>query len=140
MFFDQFKDFLVLILVVAAAVSFVVGMIWPDEGISDTLVILAILILNAFIGVSQEHKAILFDEPLVNEGAPGPAESPQPLFDVTLDRQPLVIPPTLGKPFLKEHPELCITPETAFKHLREANRVVFLGYSLPTTDLPVSLC
>jgi Ca2+-transporting ATPase len=57
MFLDQFKDFLVLILVAAAVISFVVGMVSPDESITDAFVILAILVLNAILGVMQEHKA-----------------------------------------------------------------------------------
>jgi len=51
MFLDQFRDLLVLILVAACAVSFAM------REITDALVILAILVLNALLGVIQEHKA-----------------------------------------------------------------------------------
>ena len=51
MFLGQFKDFLVLILVGAAIISMVMAE-W-----TDALVILAILALNAILGVSQERKA-----------------------------------------------------------------------------------
>jgi Ca2+-transporting ATPase len=51
MFLGQFKDFLVLILVAAAAVSLAVG------EMTDAGVILAILILNACLGVAQERRA-----------------------------------------------------------------------------------
>jgi Ca2+-transporting ATPase len=51
MFLDQFKDFLVLILLAAGIVSLLVG-----EPL-DAGVILAILLLNAALGVGQEHKA-----------------------------------------------------------------------------------
>jgi Ca2+-transporting ATPase len=51
MFVDQFKDFLVLILVAAAVVSVAMG------ETTDALVIIAILVLNAVLGVTQEHKA-----------------------------------------------------------------------------------
>jgi len=51
MFADQFKDFLVLILVGACVVSFALG------ETTDALAILAILILNALLGVVQEHRA-----------------------------------------------------------------------------------
>ena len=58
MFFDQFKDLLVLILVAAAVISLVVGFLNPEEGgVTDAIVIFAILILNAIIGLSQEMKA-----------------------------------------------------------------------------------
>ncbi len=51
MFLGQFKDFLVLILVAAALVSLVM------QEMTDALVIIAILILNAILGVTQERKA-----------------------------------------------------------------------------------
>ena len=51
MFIDQFKDFLILILVAAAAISGLLG------ETTDTTVIIAILIINAVLGVSQERKA-----------------------------------------------------------------------------------
>lgn len=51
MVFEQLKDFLVLILMVAAVVSIFLG-----ETVEGT-VILAIVILNTFLGVSQERKA-----------------------------------------------------------------------------------
>jgi len=51
MFLAQFKDFLVLILVAAAVVSLAMG------EITDSLTIIAILILNAVLGITQERKA-----------------------------------------------------------------------------------
>jgi Ca2+-transporting ATPase len=51
MFIDQFKDFLILILVAAAAISGLLG------ETTDATVIIAILIINAVLGVSQERKA-----------------------------------------------------------------------------------
>ncbi|MDD3478110.1 MAG: HAD-IC family P-type ATPase, partial [Candidatus Izemoplasmatales bacterium] len=56
MFLDQFKDFLVIILLIAALISIVTG-IMTQEGIVDGIVILAIVILNAVLGVSQEQRA-----------------------------------------------------------------------------------
>lgn len=51
MFFEQFRDFLVLILLGAAAISLVLG------ETTDALVIIAILIVNACLGVFQEYRA-----------------------------------------------------------------------------------
>ncbi|MCA9973254.1 MAG: cation-translocating P-type ATPase [Anaerolineales bacterium] len=48
---DQFKDLMVIILLLAAIVSFVLG-----EG-TDVIVIMAIVVLNAAIGFSQEYRA-----------------------------------------------------------------------------------
>lgn len=56
MFFDQFKDFLVIILIVASIISIVVG-IMEGEGIIDGIIIMAIVILNAILGVVQENRA-----------------------------------------------------------------------------------
>ena len=53
MLLDQFKDFLVLILVAAAIVSIALGE-WVDAG-----AIILIVVLNAVIGVVQESKAVL---------------------------------------------------------------------------------
>ena len=51
MFLDQFKDFLVIILMIAAVVSIVLG------EYLDGSIILAIVILNAILGVTQENRA-----------------------------------------------------------------------------------
>lgn len=55
-FIDQFKDFSILILIIAAIVSGIVG-ISEGEGITDTVIILIVVIVNAIIGVVQESKA-----------------------------------------------------------------------------------
>ncbi len=55
-FLEQFKDFSVIILIIAAVVSGIVGQI-DGEGLTDTIIILIVVLLNAVIGVSQEAKA-----------------------------------------------------------------------------------
>ena len=55
-FLEQFKDFSIIILLIAAIVSGAVG-IAQGEGITDTIIILIVVIVNAIIGVSQESKA-----------------------------------------------------------------------------------
>lgn len=55
-FLNQFKSFMIIVLLVAAAVSGVVGS-FNGEGFTDTIIILAIVILNAIVGVMQEAKA-----------------------------------------------------------------------------------
>jgi P-type Ca2+ transporter type 2C len=51
LFIKQFKSFLVLVLVIAAVIS------WFAEHEIDAVVIMAIVIVNAIIGFSQEYKA-----------------------------------------------------------------------------------
>jgi len=57
-FLDQFKDFMVIVLIVAAIISFTIAFIArkPEETIEGFL-ILAIVIINAALGVFQEAKA-----------------------------------------------------------------------------------
>lgn len=69
MFFSQFKSFMIIILLVAAAISGVVG-VMEGEGLFDTFIILGILILNALIGAFQEKKAESSLEALMNLAAP----------------------------------------------------------------------
>ena len=55
-FLEQFKDFSIIILIIAAIVSGFVG-VAEGEGITDTIIILIVVIVNAIIGVTQEAKA-----------------------------------------------------------------------------------
>ena len=52
-FLEQFKDFSIIILIIAAIVSGAVG-IAQNEGVTDTIIILIVVIVNAIIGVTQE--------------------------------------------------------------------------------------
>lgn len=55
-FVNQFKSFMIIVLIIAGIVSGVVGYL-EGEGFTDTIIILAIVLINAIIGVSQEAKA-----------------------------------------------------------------------------------
>ena len=55
-FISQFKSFMIIVLIFAAIISGVTGYM-NGEGITDALIILSILIVNAIIGVFQEAKA-----------------------------------------------------------------------------------
>ena len=55
-FLEQFKDFSIIVLIIAAIVSGVVG-VAQGEGFTDTIIILIVVLLNAIIGVAQESKA-----------------------------------------------------------------------------------
>lgn len=51
MFLYQFTDFMILILIAAAVISGIIG------DLTDTIIILIIVILNAFVGFIQEYRA-----------------------------------------------------------------------------------
>jgi Ca2+-transporting ATPase len=50
-FLAQFKDLMIIVLLVAAGIAGLVG------DLTDTLIILAIVVVNAVIGVVQEYRA-----------------------------------------------------------------------------------
>ncbi len=55
-FFAQFRSFMIIVLIVAAAVSGTIGYM-EGEGFTDAIIILAIVIINAIIGTAQEARA-----------------------------------------------------------------------------------
>ncbi len=70
-FFEQFKDAMILILLAAAAISFVIAIVEknPKEFFEPVLILL-IVILNAVMGVMQESKAEKALEALKSMSAP----------------------------------------------------------------------
>ncbi|KNF07659.1 cation transport ATPase, partial [Gottschalkia purinilytica] len=64
MFFNQFKDLMVIILIIASIISGIVG------EISDTVIIMIVVLLNALLGVIQENKAEKSLEALKNLSSP----------------------------------------------------------------------
>ena len=68
-FLAQFRSFMIIVLLIAAVISGVVGVL-EGEGLLDTFVILGILIVNALIGAIQEKKAETSLEALKSMAAP----------------------------------------------------------------------
>ncbi len=68
-FLAQFKSFMILVLIAAAVVSGVVG-VMNGEGFTDAIIIMVIVVLNAIIGVAQEAKAEKSLEALEKMAAP----------------------------------------------------------------------
>jgi len=64
MFMDQFRDFMIMVLVAAAVISGVIG------ELLDTVIILAIVLLNAIMGFTQEYRAQKAMEALKRMAAP----------------------------------------------------------------------
>ena len=69
MFISQFKSFMIILLIIAAVISGIMG-IKTGEGLLDTYIIMGILLLNAFIGAYQEFKAQKSLESLTKMAAP----------------------------------------------------------------------
>ena len=55
-FLNQFKSFMIIVLIAAAVISGIVGSM-NGEGFMDMIIILAIVLLNAIVGTIQEAKA-----------------------------------------------------------------------------------
>ena len=70
-FFEQFKDVMIIILLLAAAVSFAIAIVEenPSELFEPALILL-IVVLNALMGVIQENKAEKALDALKNMSAP----------------------------------------------------------------------
>ena len=66
-FIDQFKDLMIIILIVAAILSVVTE---GAEGLTDAIIILAVVILNAAFGVYQEGQAEAAIEALKSMSSP----------------------------------------------------------------------
>ena len=69
MFIAQFKSFMIILLIIAAVISGIMG-VKTGEGLLDTYIIMGILLLNAFIGAYQEFKAQKSLESLKKMAAP----------------------------------------------------------------------
>lgn len=69
-FLAQLKDFMIFILVIAAVVSFFVSLLEGHADFLDPIIIFAIILFNAFLGVLQETKAEKSLEALKSLSAP----------------------------------------------------------------------
>lgn len=56
-FAGQFNDFMIIILLGAAAISYITSLMAGDADITESLIILAIVTMNALLGVIQEMRA-----------------------------------------------------------------------------------
>ncbi|MCC8146613.1 MAG: calcium-translocating P-type ATPase, PMCA-type, partial [Bacteroidales bacterium] len=68
-FLEQFKSFMIIVLLIAAVISGVTGYL-HGEGFTDAIIILVIVFVNAIIGLVQEEKAEKSLEALEKMSAP----------------------------------------------------------------------
>ncbi len=69
-FFSQLSDFMIILLIIAAGISFCVSTIQEKPDFAEPAIILAIVVLNAAIGAAQEGKAESALEALKNLSDP----------------------------------------------------------------------
>ena len=83
-FFLQLKDPMLLILLAAAAVSALTGMLSGESEWAETIIILVVVLLNALLGVIQEQKAEAAIEALQSMTAA--------TYKVLRDGKPVILP------------------------------------------------
>lgn len=69
-FIKQFNDFMIIILIIAAIISAVIAKVEGSNDYIDSIIIIAIVILNSIMGVIQEAKAEKSLEALKKMSAP----------------------------------------------------------------------
>ncbi len=83
------------------------------------------------------HRSPYVPEAIEHHEAWAESDKWRAVFDQhpTLQRQPFIVPPVMAKSAIMEEPVLRTVWTRSFEVLEKAEEVVFLGYSLPTTDL-----
>ena len=69
-FFKQFNDFMIIILIIASIISALVAKIEGSNDYIDSIIIIAIVVFNAILGLIQENKAEKSLEALKNMSSP----------------------------------------------------------------------
>ena len=69
-FLKQFNDFMIIILIIASIISALVAKIEGSNDYIDSIIIIAIVVFNAILGLIQENKAEKSLEALKNMSSP----------------------------------------------------------------------
>lgn len=86
-------------------------------------------------GSSQPYSIdkIVHDEPWLSSNRSSKPDTND--IELHLEPEPFIVPPVLVKSVLVEQPILRLIWSLAYSKLKEAKRIVFIGYSLPVTDI-----
>ena len=99
LFISQFKDFMVLLLIAAAAVSAVISFVSKDtRELFDTVIIVFIIFLNATVGFVQQYRADKAIEKLKNMAVSTRRCAGTTLMNATCPSPPTITSSSPGRP------------------------------------------
>ncbi len=88
-------------------------------------------------GAASPYKVddIIHDESWLQPPLPSSLGNDKNLINLHMEPVPFIVPPVLMKSALTKEPILQVVWSRAYEALAQAERVVFIGYSLPVTDI-----
>lgn len=126
-FFAQFSDFMVLVLLAAAGISFLLSLVGGEGDFIDSIIILIIVIVNATIGVFEESRADNALDALKQMTAPT-AKIRRNGKEITVDSQNVMVGDVL---LLKSGDRVSADARVLKTHSLEADESALTGEAMP---------